>query len=355
LRVGLVIYGSIDTPTGGYLYDRMLVRDLESKGHEVEIISQERRDYLDCIKDNFSPVVLEELENIDIDVLVQDELNHISLFHLNRRLREKVRFPLISIVHHLSCYASRDPQQREMYRYFEQMYLETIDGFIFNSNATRMSVADVMGYDPIGVVAHPGKDHIDISRSRKKIKSKNEPFEILYVGNVLPHKGLDVLIEALSRVETDNWRLRVIGKALDDEFLERVSTLVSEKRMENRVCFMGFVRDDQLKEFLSKGHILCVPSFFEGYGIVYSEALGYGLPVIASNQGGAREIISEGEDGFLIEPGKIDQLAGCLEILMNDGQLLCRMSDRAIEKFETLPTWQESMGLVVDFLKSMVD
>jgi glycosyltransferase involved in cell wall biosynthesis len=355
LRAGLIIYGSIDTPTGGYLYDRMLVRTLEARGHEVEIVSQERRQYLDCIQDNFSREMLEKLECLDVDVLIEDELNHISLFHLNSRLKEKASYPLVSIVHHLSCSASRDPKERYMYRYFEEMYLRTIDGFVFNSKATMGSVTDVLERGLKGIVAHPGKDHIDLSITRPMIEKETEPFEILYIGNVLPHKGLDVLIEALSAIEYHNWRLRVIGRPLDDEFMEKVAGLVSEGGLESRVRFMGFVTDDQLRECLNAGHILCVPSFFEGYGIVYAEALGHGLPVIASTSGGAGEMISEGEDGFLIGPGNVGQLAGFLELLMNDNDLLQRMSERALEKFEKLPTWEESMGSVIDFLLSTVD
>lgn len=355
MKAGLIIYGSIDTPSGGYLYDRMLVRTLEANGHEVETISQERRQYLDCIQDNFSQEMLEKLEGLDVDVLIEDELNHISLFHLNSRLKERVSYPLVSIVHHLSCSASRDPKERYMYMYFEEMYLESIDGFIFNSNATMGSVEDILGYGPKGIVAHPGKDHIDLSFTRSMIEKEAEPFEILYIGNVLPHKGLDVLIDALSTIGSDNWRLRVIGKPLDDEFLERVTALVTERGLENKVHFMGFITDDQLRDCLNTGHILCVPSYFEGYGIVYAEALGHGLPVIASTRGGAGEIISDGEDGFLIEPGNTIQLAGSLKTLMNDSDLLYKMSDKAFEKFEVLPNWEYSMGLVIDFLLSMMD
>ena len=104
MRIGLVIYGNLDTLSGGYLYDRKLVEFLRDEGDEVEIISIPWRNYAAHLTDNFSPSLLGRLDSPNFDVLIQDELNHPSLFLLNRRLKSLVNYPIISIVHHLrSC------------------------------------------------------------------------------------------------------------------------------------------------------------------------------------------------------------------------------------------------------------
>ena len=87
MRIGLVIYGSLDTFSGGYLYDRKLVAHLRDAGDEVEIISIPWRNYAAHLTDNFSASLLRRLAGSRFDVLIQDELNHPSLFWLNQRLR----------------------------------------------------------------------------------------------------------------------------------------------------------------------------------------------------------------------------------------------------------------------------
>jgi hypothetical protein len=98
VRVGLVIYGSLETISGGYLYDRILVEHLRHQGHRVVIFSLPWRTYARHLGDNLSRPLMRQLREASLDVLLQDELNHPSLFWLNRRLRDHVRYPIIGIV-----------------------------------------------------------------------------------------------------------------------------------------------------------------------------------------------------------------------------------------------------------------
>ena len=79
MKIGLIIYGSIDTLSGGYMYDRMMVEYLRAQGDTVEIISLPWRNYAAHLTDNFSFKLLPNL-----DILIQDELNHPSLIGANR-------------------------------------------------------------------------------------------------------------------------------------------------------------------------------------------------------------------------------------------------------------------------------
>ena len=109
MRLGLMIYGGLDTPTGGYLYDRMLVRHLRSRGDNVEVISIPSRPPVAGLIDNFDPRLLRRMLAIDADAILQDELSHPSLCLLNERFRRSSVVPIISIVHHLTCLADRCP------------------------------------------------------------------------------------------------------------------------------------------------------------------------------------------------------------------------------------------------------
>ena len=89
MKIGLVIYGDLETLTGGYLYDRMLVEFLRSRGDVVQIFSLPWRNYGRHLFDNLSQRLVRPVSEAQLDILLEDELNHPSLFRLNRRLKER--------------------------------------------------------------------------------------------------------------------------------------------------------------------------------------------------------------------------------------------------------------------------
>src|SRR6266508_575338 len=146
MRIGLVIYGTLDTMSGGYLYDRKLVEYLRSQGETVEIISLPWRNYAAHLTDNFR-IRLPK----GFDVLIQDELNHPSLLFANRG---KHPYPVISLVHHLRCSELRPKWQNAFYRMVEQKYLRSVDGFVFNSRTTARAVNNLLKNRKLSIVAY---------------------------------------------------------------------------------------------------------------------------------------------------------------------------------------------------------
>ena len=151
MRIGLIIYGSLETVSGGYLYDRMLVSQLKQRGDEVELISLPPGRYGRKLLDNF---MLRQPQGLD--VILQDELCHASLRGLESRPHP---CPIISIVHNLRSARGRVPQD-VLYRIVERAYLEGVDGFVFNSAATSASVWAVIGQSKPHVIATPGGDRL---------------------------------------------------------------------------------------------------------------------------------------------------------------------------------------------------
>jgi glycosyltransferase involved in cell wall biosynthesis len=99
---------------------------------------------------------------------------------------------------------------------------------------------------------------------------------------------------------------------------------------------------------------LVVPSSYEGFGIVYLEGMGFGLPAIATTAGAAGEIVSDGIDGFLIEPGNAGRLADRLKVLNEDRDVLIRMSLAARARYLRQPKWSETAGRIREFLQSLL-
>jgi len=363
MKVLLVVYGSLETLSGGYLYDRTLVRALEAEGHEVRVASQRLRSpYLANLAGNAEIGLVRQAAAWKPDMIVQDELNHPSLFLLNRILGRRVPAPRIGLVHHLKSLEEGPALERAAARHIEKAFLAGLDGYIFNSEFTRRSVETALGNtggehpDSLGkpwVVALPGKDRLAGFPPTGRSETRNPGvLRLLFLGNVIPRKGLHVLVDALARISDRPWSLTIAGGE-DPEYGTRIRRRIRESGLMARVSWLGAVQDSELPGVFRNHDVLAVPSQCEGFGIVYAEALTFGLPVIAGELGGASEIVNHGENGFLIRWGDSEGLAGCLARLMDFPERLAALSRNAQERAEHLPTWEESMGRIVEFLSRL--
>ena len=123
------------------------------------------------------------------------------------------------------------------------------------------------------------------------------------VANVVPRKGLLVLVDALARLPRDRWQLTVVGSLeMDRAYVRRVRRRVARLGLQDSVRLMGAVANRDVAAHLADSDVLVVPSSFEGLAIAYLEAMRAGVPVIASTAGGAGEVIDDGSEGWLVGP-----------------------------------------------------
>lgn len=359
MRVGLLIYGSLETLSGGYLYDRRLVQHLQRRGDTVELVSLPWRNYAAHLSDNFSTGLQARLQRLACDVLLQDELNHPSLFLLNRRLRRSVSLPIFTIVHHLRVSETRPAWQNRLMAAVERRYLQSVGGFIFNSETTRQSVYRLAPETEARphVIALPAGDRFKVygaPYTTVQICTRAAapgPLRIVFVGNLIVRKGLHTLLEALARLPKTAWTLQVIGDPMmEPAYARRVREQCRRSGLDERVTWRGRLDQEQLAAVLGKAHVLAVPSSYEGFGIVYLEGMGFGLPAIAGANGGAGEIVHPGRNGYLMDPGDAGALAQALGWLAADRDLLAEMSCAALETFLRHPTWDDCAGRIRDFL-----
>lgn len=355
MRVGLVIYGSLETISGGYLYDRRLVDHLRGCGDEVDIISLPWRTYPQHLLDNLSRALRKRLQRGGYDVALQDELNHPSLFWLNGAPGSRP-MPLVSIVHHLRISEARPAWQNALYRPVEQRYLNSVDAFICNSHTTAAVVAGLLDAPRPSLVAFPGRDHLAVpTRASGAPGHDDGPLRLLFVGNLIRRKGLHTLLQALAQLPPHEWTLAVVGDhTLDPAYGAEIARLITQLPLGARVTRHGRVDDATLAGLYATAHALIVPSSYEGYGIVYVEAMGYGLPVIASERGAAAEIVHDGRSGYLIPPDDAAVLARRLMCWLDDRRLLATMSGHARERYDELPTWAETGAAVREFLQAQI-
>ncbi|SFL12258.1 Glycosyltransferase involved in cell wall bisynthesis [Halogranum rubrum] len=352
MRIGLVVYGDLDTRSGGYVYDSELVDHLRQTGDEVELFSLPEVGYGRSLAHNAGRSLRRRLRAADLDVLLQDELCHPSLVWTNRRLNLDV--PVVALVHHLRSVERRRAWQNDFYRGLEQQYLRSVDGYVFNSETTRETVAALTDPDP-GVVAYPAGDRFGRTLTPDEIRdrARERPLRIVALGNVTPRKGLHTLIEGLERIRAD-WQLSVVG---DDEtnpaytrFLrQRIETL----GVAGSVTLTGRLPDDELADVLARSHLLAMPSTYEGFGIAYLEGMAFGLPAVATTSGGAAELVSDRVNGLLVDPDDASALTDAVAPLCRNRERLVAMSLAALERYHAHPTWAETTEVVRGFLRTL--
>ena len=352
MHIGLVVYGDLSTMSGGFLYDRKLVEHLRESGDEVEVISLPWHRYPRLLAHNFSGSLRRRIIGLDLDLLLQDELNHPSLFRLNGSLRD---LPIVSIVHHLRSKEEHSRWALPFYRWAETRYLSSVDAFVFNSRTTKSDVADAIGRLKANVIAYPGGDRLNPSITPLNVikrASAAGPLRLLFVGNLIPRKGLHTLISALA-ISGPGWRLDVVGPDGDAAYASKVRALVSEKGLSDRVTFRGALGDEALADVFRECHVLAVPSSYEGFGIVYMEGMGFGLPALATTSGAASETVRHGVNGFLIAPDDIAGLSQHVTHLIQDRPLLAEMGQAALNTYAAHPTWQQSAEAIRRFLQKI--
>jgi glycosyltransferase involved in cell wall biosynthesis len=371
MKIGFLIYGSLDILSGGYLYDRKLVEYLRAQGDTVEIISLPWRNYAAHLTDNFwfrlrSPgarfwKTRQQAVGLQkIDVLIQDELNHPSLLAANRKPHP---YPIVSLVHHLRCSELRAKWQNGLYRFIEKKYLQSVDGFIFNSKTTQGVVNDLIGDGLPSVIGYPPTDRFGEAISEEEIRerAKKSDLRILFLGNVIERKGLHTLLGALkgavlsaSKGQRSKVIVDVIGSLTTDlEYANQMKEIVTVNGLSSIVTFHGALNNEQLLEKIRQAHALVVPSSYEGFGIVYLEGMCFGLPAIGTTAGAAGEIIEHGKTGYLIQSNDSAALAAHISELASNRDLLTQLSLNARRRYTRQPAWNETAGQIRTFLQSL--
>jgi glycosyltransferase involved in cell wall biosynthesis len=348
MRIGLIIYGSLNTLSGGYWYDRKLVEYLSSQGDAVEVISLPWRTYAAHLTDN-----LHFKLPGDLDILIQDELNHPSLIGANHKNHP---YPILSLVHHLRCLEQRPAWQNWVFRFVEKIYLAGVDGHIFNSKTTQAAVQDLIGNAKPCLIANPPTDRFGEALAEEEIgaRAQMDPFRILFLGNIIERKGLHTLLEALRQVQSV-FHLDVVGSnKFDPEYANRIQAYCAGNHLAAAVTFHGSLESQSLEQRLRQSHVMILPSTYEGFGIAYLEGMGFGLPAIGTTQGAAREIITHDQNGYLIEPGDHSALAALISSMAENRQRLIRLSLAARRRYLQQPSWEQTAASMRGFLADMV-
>jgi glycosyltransferase involved in cell wall biosynthesis len=191
------------------------------------------------------------------------------------------------------------------------------------------------GFEPKKIVIiHHGVDLQQFSRQRQDV----EYGHVLFVGRLIPLKGLNYLIKSMKIVMgcINNVQLTIIG----DGPLRNSAELQAQNELGKGFEFLGSQPHEVVKTYMEKAYLFCVPSISlpngqtETFGLVFAEAQAMGVPVVSSASGGIPEVVKDGETGFLVKERDVNELAVAMLKLLNDRELHDRMSLAARKRAE---------------------
>ena len=333
--VRFVVSGRLDTPTGGYGYDRRIIAGLRLLGWTVTV--HELDDSFPFPGASARAEAAGVLASIPDDTLViVDGLAFGALPH--EASSHAARLRLVALVHHpLAAETGLDPGVAAQLEQSERRALESARHVVVTSEATAaMLAAYGVSRHRIGVVT-PGTDPAPQAHG-----SSGEAVHLLCVATLIPRKGHEVLFRALAATRHLNWRLTCVGSLhRHSETARRLATLLEREQLVDRVALAGERDGEALAMEYDSADVFVLPTLYEGYGMVVAEALARGLPVIATPTGAIPELVSA-DAGVLVPAGDADALAAALSAVIGDRTLRRQLASGARRAGERLPTWEQS-------------
>ncbi|HEX5963234.1 MAG TPA: glycosyltransferase [Gemmatimonadales bacterium] len=164
------------------------------------------------------------------------------------------------------------------------------------------------------------------------------PIRCLAVARLVERKGLGDLIRALSLLERGRFELEIVGGGADERVLRDLATRLG---VAEEVRFLGALSRPDVAWRYREADLFTLPSSAESFGNVFAEALASGLPIVGTAVGGIPDIVEHGTNGFLVQPGDVNALAGAIRYLADDPELRREMAERNRAKAEASLEWAQ--------------
>jgi glycosyltransferase involved in cell wall biosynthesis len=335
-RVAFAVPGDLATPTGGYAYDRRMISELEHLGWEIQIVdlgdgfpypNGEERKVAQARLTSIPAGLAIIIDGLAFGVL-PDAAAELSRDHA-----------LIALVHHpLAFESGLSAGQAEQFRVSERAALASARRIIVTSASTaRLLTAEYEVAAHRITVASPGVDPVRPARG-----SSDGVIRLLSVGAIVPRKGYDVLIAALAMLKDLSWQLTIVGdRSRDPEAAARLDADIRRFALSDRVSVLGAVSGEGLAELYLTADLFTLASRYEGYGMVFAEAVAYALPIVATDAGAISDTVPAGA-GLLVAPDDPDALANALRRVLDSPEERRSMRAASLEAARKLPTWRES-------------
>ncbi len=337
--------GDLTSPTGGYHYDRQLLQALRAAGRDVSHVA---------LPGGFPfppPAEMAEAEAQLAEVspgrvLIVDGL---ALGAIETGALDRLRAPLVALVHHPLAHESGLPaaQARRLHA-LEQANLERAAHILVPSPHIKdLLIADYCVQPSRVSVIRPGRPE---AAPKPRDAAKEGPPLILSVGILHPRKGHDILIAALAQLADLEWHAVIVGTPWEPGHDADLTRQIGAEGLAARVRLAGRIEQGELDQLFRSAHVFALATRFEGYGIVFDEALIHGLPIVSTTAGAVPGTVPRAA-GSLVAPDDADAFAGALHEMLEDAGAYARMAAAAAQAGASLPSWADAaaeVGHIID-------
>lgn len=342
-EVVFAIPGDHRQKTGGYIYEATVLDTLPAIGCATRHLrlsggfpTPDAQDMADAL-DHLCAVPSDQVILLDgflVGTLEPDRLS-------------AVRAPMVGLVHHpLGLETGLAAERAAFLRANERRVLARMHHILVPSPHT----AAVLRRD-FGV---PG-DKLTIARpgfARPAVRSAPAfPPLVLSVGLIAPRKGHDTLIRALGQIRDLAWRAEIVGKTFDTAHSATLRDLRDGLGFAGRVSFTGQLDDTELADRFASATVFALATKYEGYGMVLSEAMLHGLPVVSCAAGAVPDTV--GDAGLLVPVDDHAAFAAALRRVLSQPAAAADLRDKALRKAADLPTWNDTARLIAQTLRKV--
>jgi starch synthase len=176
-----------------------------------------------------------------------------------------------------------------------------------------------------------------------KKNDKTDTLTVLYVGSISVRKGIRYLVEAFKNISHPKKKLILVGPDTNDGSLKGVGLTAD-------IVFTGILKGKQLEAAYESADVFCLPSIEEGLALVLGEALSFGLPIIATCNTGADDIITDGNEGYIVPIRNSEAIRQKLQVLADNPELMNQIRHNAYMKAANLNGWEETCENLVNTL-----
>jgi glycosyltransferase involved in cell wall biosynthesis len=256
------------------------------------------------------------------------------------KARGLISAPIFRTIHHID-----DFSEPRLFK-FEQEAVGLAEHRFVVSKYWQKEIRNEYGFD--STVTYNGMDASDFSNLPKRATGNPT---VLFVGGLEPRKGLEYLIRAMGRVVdlVPSVRLIVVAKTGfrgTDQWLT-YKRMAEDLDILDRIDYSESVDESTLLQFYADCDVLALPSKTEGWGLSLMEAMVCGRPVVASRAGGIPELVRDGVDGILVNPGDVERLAEAIVSLLKNPRLCARMGAAGKERAVQF-SWDRTAQLVLE-------
>lgn len=257
--------------------------------------------------------------------------------------KNEIQAPTIRTIHHLDSFQNKDLLKFQETAARNCDYKMVVSKYWQKYFKEKLNIDSYITYN--GVDTDLFNPNVDGSSVRKKYGIENEPV-ILFVGGLEPRKGLEYLLFALKAVQKEipDIRLIVVGKnAFSSLPGERTFFEVLLKRLNLKDCvdFAFHVNEADIPKYYAACDVFVLPSNMEGWGLSIMEAMATEKPVVATRVGGIPELVENGRNGFLCNPGDISELARRIIYVLKNNEVAKKMGKNGLVTTRSF-SWEET-------------